>query len=125
MTIGQEQLAELEVYAKQQRRIYPDACDFGVEATPEVRKDIRRICTELAADYNSMKKVEPYPTGATRKWCTIIPIEISDYYPDCYDVLVVEVTLVESTGPRAKDYFEINMKRDRAPRSYKFFKEAA
>lgn len=122
MTIGQEQLHVLEQIGKRQHQVYQDACDFGVEATPETTAEIRKACLELAQDYNSTKKTETYGTGATREWTVIIPIERDDYDPSCYDCLEVKVTKVETVSKRYCDYFTISIKRVSKPTSYKFFK---
>ena len=126
MTFGTEHLSILEAYAKEQRRVYDDACDFGVIAGPEVKAQIRSACKGLADIYVNEKKVSnSYPNGGLAKWCTFIPIERCDYGHNMVDGIYVEVVLVETTTPRYPAYFTIQIKRETRPDEISYFKEAA
>lgn len=123
MTFGNEELCVLEFYAKQQKQVYQDACDFGVVATESVKEAIRKACKGLAEIYKSKsEKVGSYPNGGLAKWTTFVPIEQSDYYPNQVDGLEVEVVLVETMTPRYPAYFTIQMKRGRRDDRVSYFK---
>lgn len=47
MGMFKEEIRYLEDLAKQQVRIYSDACDTGVLATPEIKRDMRDILETL------------------------------------------------------------------------------
>lgn len=66
MILGREGLVELEQIAKQQKQIYRDACDFGVEATSEMRTQIRNACKMISRDVRGKKSDLKYSTGRTR-----------------------------------------------------------
>lgn len=126
MTFGNEELCVLEFYAKQQKQVYQDACDFGVVATDSVKEAIRKACRGLADIYKSKsKKVGSYPNGGLAKWTTFVPIERADYFPDQVTGLFVEVVLVETNSPRYPAYFTIRMKRENRDDCVSYFKPEA
>lgn len=47
MGVGKEAIYELETLARQQTRIYPDACDYGILHTPARAARIRAALAEL------------------------------------------------------------------------------
>lgn len=63
MAIGKEALRTLEAYAKQQTRIYPDACDYGIRETPEIAAALRGALRELKDLEGG--KVERWSTGCS------------------------------------------------------------
>lgn len=48
---GKEEFVYFENLAKKQKQIYPDAADYGVELTPEIKNKARAVLTSLMKDY--------------------------------------------------------------------------
>lgn len=123
MIVGRENLVELENIANLQRRVYNDACDFGVVASDEITERIRNACKGLSADLKSKASVQRYRGGCTKTWTTFLPIEYSDYEPGATDGVLITVRLIEVDSKRYDNFFEIIIKRD--TRKGDFYKEAA
>lgn len=69
---GKESLIELEELARQQIRIYPDACDIGIQVVDDqLRTRIHRLCQNLAKIYKN--KAKRWNGGS--EWSCFIPFE--------------------------------------------------
>jgi hypothetical protein len=101
MSVFKEEIIQLETWAKQQHRIWPDSCDIGIEAKPEIKKRMHEIVKAL-------RNLEP---GCGEVWRSITKARTQIEY-----VLGVRF---EMDGPTIK--FHVNYYKENKPNGLEFF----
>jgi hypothetical protein len=103
MIVGREHLIYFEKLEAQQKRIFPDACDYGLWVnSEEFKNNVRERCRELNKDFKS--KSDKWEFGAS--WSCKIPYEMEDG-----NWSGVKLTVSLNKTRRGKEFFTIDINR--------------
>lgn len=101
MKVGIETIRQLEELAKQQQRIFPDACDYGLWInSPKFKTYVRNLCKELRKDF--VGKTEKWSCGCS--WECFAPFEME---AGLYRGAKIKVSLNQTR--KGKEFFSIDV----------------
>lgn len=118
MIIGKEQLIYFEKLASKQKRLYVDACDFGIYLNPKTKNEARENIIALMKEYNV--KVVKSKDG---KWSTTevyFPVEQSEHNPKF--VNCIKMHICYSNDDCFGEIMSIDFDRVDMPENIKFFR---
>lgn len=102
MGVFKEEVGALEDLFRKQVRIYPDACDFGVLATPEIKDTMRWVLESLLPlEGNRVVNKVTRPDYVERRYALIV-------YWSPGDGIIANVVYVNDKT-RKKEFFEIDL----------------